>query len=210
MWSRVVQKQFMYVLVGAPYNRAIQAVRSIRDRLSNSESSPELIAAEQRSNFAPYIKSKGSAATGKGKSWTLKVVCLSDKNSKRVPCGGAEREALVQAGLGEKKIVVTNIDCSSQEFKDILTAGFPKLNGCGGFDILRCIPNTKELEVINTTISQSPKLLKSVIGGGRIFIRPIQKNLSMQVDMDMNSAEVIIIFVIELHIHVCAILAFTS
>ena len=59
---------------------------------------------------------------------------------------------------------------------------FPKLDGCGGFDLLCCIPNTKDLEAISFAVSHSPKLLKSVVGGGKVFIRPIQHDLDLDLD----------------------------
>ena len=98
-----------------------------------------------------------------------------------MPCGVAERDMLVKARLGKKKVVVPNIACSAEEFKSILKA-FTKLNGCDGFELMRCIPNSMELETISLAILQTPKLVKSVLGGGRVFIRPIQKSLCLEVD----------------------------
>ena len=160
--------------VGGSCSRALQAIRSLRQQLGNSGGD---VSAEQKSNFAPY----GRPTAGKVQSCTVKVVCLSNKDATRVPCGVAEREALVEAGLGEK-VTVPNISCSSQEFRDVLVASFPKLEGCGGFDLLQCKPNSKELEVISLAVSQSPKLLKSVVANGRVFIRPIQKHLQLDPD----------------------------
>ena len=37
---------------------------------------------------------------------------------------------------------------------------FPKLDGCGGFDISRCIPNTKDIQVVSITVAQSPIMLE--------------------------------------------------
>ena len=156
----------------------------MRDRLRAGASGE--IAAEQKRNFSPYSK---LTVRGKGQPWTLKVFCLSSKDATRVPCSFAEREVLVQAGLGEKKATVPDINCSTQEFQSVLTSVFPKLEHSGGFDLLRCIPNTKDLEVINTVVAQSPKLLKSVVGSGRVFIRPIQRSLSMDVDEELRSVQ---------------------
>ena len=86
------------------------------------------------------------------------------------------------AGLGEKKIVVPDISCSADGFKEVLVGAFPKLEGCGGFELLRCIPNSKELEPFSIAVSQSPKMLKSVLGAGRVYIRPIQKSLQLEED----------------------------
>ena len=45
----------------------------------------------------------------------------------RVPCCVAEREMLVQAGLGEKKVIIPDIACSVGEFKAILVKAARKL-----------------------------------------------------------------------------------
>ena len=181
--------------VSGSCNRALDAIRSIRRRLGSADD----IKAEQRSNFAPYGQPRGSSAS-KGQSWTVRGVCLSSKDARRVPCGVSEREALVQAGLGEKKVVIPNITCSAQEFQDVIISTFPKLDGCGGFELLRCIPNTKELEVISLAVSQSAKLLKSVVGGGRLFIRPIQKNLQLDLDKDLVSSVQVLLKVVHIHL----------
>lgn len=92
----------------------------------------------------------------------------------------------MEAGLGEKKVVVPDVDsCSPREFQHILVTAFAKLDGCGGFDLLRCVPNSKNLEVIFATVSQSAKLLKSVVGTGKVFIRPIQQDLKLEVDEEL-------------------------
>ena len=157
----------------------MEAIRSVRERLqSGNEPSTshgqDTAGSEQKSNFKPYRPST------KGKSWSVKLVCLSERNATKVPCSAYDRKLLVGAGLGEKKAVLPNLDCSPENFDLFITSLFPKLDGCGGYDLLRCVPNTKSLEVISSAIGQSPKLLKSVIGNGRVFIRPIQKNLDVK------------------------------
>ena len=142
------------------YGRMMNTIRSVRGRINT----------EQRMNFAPY-KDKGK------KSWSVKLVCLASKDANRVPMTAAERELLVAAGLGEKRIQIPNINCSWNDFKGIILTAFPSLNDCGGFEFLRCVSNTKDLELIRLSVAQSPKLLKEMIANGRVFIRPIQKDL---------------------------------
>ncbi len=156
---------------GRTCNRALDAIRSIRERLRHSSGTVDA-AAEHQSNFAPYAKTNKGSKPSKATSWTLRMVCLSRKEALRVPCSVGEREELVEAGLGEKKVVVLDISCSAEEFKSAMISAFPKLRDCGGFELLRCIANTKNLEVISLAVSQSPQLLKSVVGAGRVFIRP--------------------------------------
>ena len=158
-------------------SRALEAMRSLRQRLGTTRCRD--IASEQKSNFAPYrgVKTTG---THKNQSWTLRVVCLSNTDARRVPCGVIEREMLVQAGLGEKKVTISDIACSAEQFKNTLITAFPKLEGCGGFELLKCIPNSKELDSISLTVAQSPVMLKSIMGSGRLYIRPIQQNLDLE------------------------------
>ena len=85
--------------------------------------------------------------------------CLSNKEAIRVPCSSTDRESLLKAGLGEKKVLIPHISCSPEEFNKVIQSAFPKMHGCGGFDLLRCIQNTKDLDVISAENSQSPKLL---------------------------------------------------
>ena len=56
------------------------------------------------------------------------------------------------------------------------TVGFPKLKNCGGFELMNCAANCRNLNVLNC--EWSVKSLKSCIGGqSRIYIRPIQISL---------------------------------
>jgi hypothetical protein len=148
------------------------------------------VAREQRRNFASYSHGKKTSVGSKlkGKSWPLRAVCLSDRNASRVPCSLLERKQLVQAGLGEQKVAIPDIECSSREFQGTLINAFPKLGACGGFELLRCISNSRELEVISQEVSVSPKLLKSIVCNGKIFIRPIQKNLPLDVSRNLSSS----------------------
>lgn len=147
----------------------------MRKRYTSSE--------EQRRNFSPYPKKnkKGQAAK-RTTSWTLKAFCLSSCQHRRVPVDAKFKEKLVEAGLGEKKIVVPDIDCSGGEFKELLMFNYPKLKDGGGYELLRCVSNTKSLEIVSNTVARVPRLLKSVIGCGRIFIRPIQRDLDLTPD----------------------------
>jgi len=150
----------------------MQALRSVREHFRPS------VKDEQRSNFAPYSRSRNSRPSGsrppppskriKTTPWTCKMVCLAGKN---VPVIPRVKVALLQAGLGEKKVKVEDVDCSCDDFKDCIIGHFPKLKG--GFEILRCVP---------MNVAFSPSLLKTVIGCGRIYIRPIQIDLNLSED----------------------------
>ena len=144
---------------------------------------------EQRSNFASYSNaSTSNKKKEKGQSWTVRFVCLDSTEACTAPCTPSAKEELLTAGLGEKKITVPEISCTKDEFNDIILGSFPRLKGCGGYELMRCIPNSKHLEIITSRIAQSPKLLKTIVGNGRVFIRPIQKDLSLVPDESICSS----------------------
>ena len=49
--------------------------------------------------------------------------------------------------------------------------------------------NSRLLEPLSSSISSSPKLLKSVIGKSRVYIRPIQKDLDLSTDSEYTLVE---------------------
>ena len=93
---------------------------------------------------------------------------------------------LLQAGLGCKKIKVLADDTGEDVFNKLTsdakdefgnTVGFPQLRTCGGFEMLQCLANCRDVSVIGT--SWSVRDLKSALGRqAKIYLRPIQKNLS--------------------------------
>ena len=110
-------------------------------------------------------------------------MCLSGCHAKKIPTP-AEKQVLQKAGLGFKKIkfsveddevTVYNQLTGTVEFDQ--AAGYPQLKNCGGFKLLRCIPNCKVLEPID--VAMSAKNLKAAAGQGKICIRPIQRSLSV-------------------------------
>ena len=66
-----------------------------------------------------------------------------------------------------------------KEFHEILIQRYPMLIDAGGFELLRCVTNTRLLEPISASVAKSPKLVKQIIGNGWIYIRPLQKNLDL-------------------------------
>lgn len=108
-----------------------------------------------------------------------------------VPIDSRVKEKLLEAGLGESKICITNVDdCTAAEFKAIVIKQYPKLSNCGGFELLRCVTNSKSLEVVSPRLARVPRMLKSVIGTGKVFIRPIQKDLDLDATLDLKEVEV--------------------
>lgn len=74
----------------------------------------------------------------------------------------------------------TNVACTPEEFNHILLATFPKLDRGGGFELLRCKPQSRELMLFGPRVSSCPKLLRRQVGNSKIYIRPIQRDLSLE------------------------------
>ena len=172
-------------------NRALQVVRNVRDHLRGTRA-----ADEQKVNFAPYkigkkrnIESACLPPAKKCTAWSAKFVCLADTGAQHVPTTVTQKEVLVEAGLGEKKVDIPDIDCSASEFQQQLMNVFPKLKHAGGFELLRCISNSKMLELLSPSISTSPRLLRSVVGKSHIFIRPIQRDIDLDATVEGDLPE---------------------
>ena len=123
-------------------------------------------------------KSKGKKK-GRLISWTVKMVCLAGTSDCRTPTTAAGRQTLIEAGLGEKKVIIPDINMEKEEFWSTIMGYFPKLKDCGGFELLRCVANSRDLEVISPNISRSPSLIRAMVGNSRVFIRPIQQDLDI-------------------------------
>ena len=174
LYSVIIVVERLQRLTGA-YSQAMAALREAR---SGS------IAVEQRRNFGGKRRSTGATAFRQPKrpkpnSWTHKFFCLAETEESRVPSTNIQRNELVLAGLGERRVTVPDVNCSPQEFQEILLTEFPKLRMGGGFELLKCTPSNRQLELIPFSISNSPSLLKSWIGTARIYLRPIQLNLDL-------------------------------
>ena len=61
--------------------------------------------------------------------------------------------------------------------EDSENGGFWKLKGCGGFELLQCTANCRDLEVLKRNMSVK-ELKKHINGQGKIYINPIQRSLS--------------------------------
>ena len=115
-------------------------------------------------------------------------MCLSDIHAKKIPTP-TEKVVLQKAGLGFKKIkfdlevdelsiynqLTSSSSGNSQPGK--LTSSYSQLQNCGGFELMKCIPNYKVLEPLEFKISGIN--LKVAAGQGKIYIRPIQRSLSV-------------------------------
>ena len=118
------------------------------------------------------------------RTWTGQFLCLSDIHVKKIPTP-TEKVVLQKAGLGFKKIkfdleadevsVYNQLTSSSSgnSQSDELTSGYSQLQNCGGFELMKSIPNCKVLVPLECQISA--KHLKATAGQGKIYITGLQK-----------------------------------
>ena len=91
-------------------------------------------------------------------SWKHKFFCLADVGQSRLPINEAEKDAIFEAGLGEKEVEFDSLDILPQLFLP-----FPKLReaGGGGFQICKWMPNSRKLEPLSSHVLSSPVMLKN-------------------------------------------------
>ncbi len=91
-----------------------------------------------------------------------------------------EKIQLMRAGLGPKKVPFLDYG-EAWEFHDEMVGAFPQLSNCSGYELLRTQPqNSRELFVIpSQSGGYTVQYLKSVVCQAKLYIRPIQKYLSL-------------------------------
>lgn len=99
------------------------------------------------------------------------------------------KEELLAAGLGEKRIKISSSATASQ-LHDALLSAFQKLKDGGGFEMMRCLPNSKTLSPLPILEhGHIPASLKKEVGQARIYLRPLQADLIMEDVNACNSNE---------------------
>ena len=121
----------------------------------------------------------GASKRPRGSSWTHRFVCLAVCEQDIVPTTDREKDILLEAGLGEKKLVIDNVECSAEEFREALYQEFPKLRDGGGFQFFKCRQNSRVLEPLSAMCLTSPKVLRDRAGNARTYICPMQRDLEL-------------------------------
>ncbi|KAK3591317.1 hypothetical protein CHS0354_028425 [Potamilus streckersoni] len=115
----------------------------------------------------------------KGRTWTVTFVCSADRNACSVP-STSEQVVIHRAGLGQKKITFHKIDSEIEVHSKLISSdGFPQLANAGGFELLHCQNNCRQMDVLKCKWTVGS--LKASLGSQtKIYVRPIQKNLSTE------------------------------
>lgn len=120
--------------------------------------------------------------------WTHRFVCLSRCDQDAMLTTDREKDALLEAGLGEKNITIPDIDASAEEFRAALLKAYPKLKKGGGFLFAKGKSGGRSLEVLSSLCLTSPRILRDRVGNARTYIIPLQRDLSMSVVCELPDA----------------------
>ena len=55
----------------------------------------------------------------------------------------------------------------------------PTTEGCWGYELMKCIPNSNQLECLPSPAFLSPHATQEYVGRSKVYIRPIQKDLNL-------------------------------
>ena len=169
------------------YSRAASTLRDIRQH-------------EVRSEQGALFRKRKNMQSTTPVSWTHKFICLDKTDSDRVPTTQSAKMVLEEAGLGEKLIEVPDVDCGPDEFNDVVLGAYPKLKEGGGYEMLRCKPASRDLLLIGPRIASTPKLLKRRVGSGKVYLRPLQRDLSLDIEEDGDDVKGVSILLLYCHV----------
>lgn len=118
-------------------------------------------------------------------TYTHRFVCLNQCDQESIPTTDKEKDSLLEAGLGERKITIEDIDMNGEEFRGLLFQEFPKLKDGGGFSFNKCRNNTRLLEPLSSLCLSSPRILRDRVGNARTYILPLQRDLDLSPVMEL-------------------------
>ena len=114
----------------------------------------------------------------KTRLWSHNFFCLASKNVRFVPSLG-RKEELLAAGLGEKRVKVM-VNATAAQLHEALLEAFTLLKEGGGYEFLRCLPNSRTLVPIEVpSHGHTPCSLRNDVGQARVYLRPFQVDLKV-------------------------------
>ena len=125
----------LYIGFEDSYRGAVSALRGVRREEQRRE--------EQRSLF--NFKRKEPSSSSSSSCWVHKFSCLESTVADRVPTSQSAKMVLEEAGLGEKVVTIPDIDCTPDTFHKLLLTAYPKLREGGGFELMRCLPQSRDM-----------------------------------------------------------------
>ena len=147
-------------------------VRTERNRLFN-------FGFRRKSTRRPALNLPTKSKKKKVHTWCHDFVCLSSTTATKPP-SSLETATLLTAGLGRKQLTLFEGDGSFELHTEIMQA-FPRLQDGGGYELLRVSDSgQRSLQVIpSPSDGYSVSYLKEVLRQAKVYIRPMQKDLSL-------------------------------
>lgn len=132
---------------------------------------------KRSSSTCSSCSSTCSSKKKKIKTWTHTFVCLSKTDHDEIP-NANERATLKLAGLGEKRLTV-HANATALELQGDLLREFPKLEHGGGHEMLRATDGGGKdlIPIVMPSYGYTVEYLQAIVKSGKIYIRPIQRNL---------------------------------
>ena len=145
--------------------------------------------ADRRALFRPnhhvrpaFNPSRPLKKRGKIALWRHNFLCLAYTSDDLVPSNMAKAN-LIRAGLGLKEITFA-LHGGSSDFHEEIIKAFPKLKNGGGYELLRTSDGNNRLLLVIPPLpgGYTASYLKSIMAQSKVYIRPLQQDLSMEPD----------------------------
>ncbi|KAM8887831.1 uncharacterized protein ACB058_013779 isoform 1-T2 [Synchiropus picturatus] len=136
------------------------------------------------SSEVPHPRSMPTRRRARTTTYTHTFCCLSDKSASEAP-SRLQKSALVDAGLGEKRLTFSGRESSPYDFLHFIFQHYPRLSEAGGFELLRIAGKTRSRRLTLITCPcqgyniQHLKSSEAMVGQATIYIRPLHRNLSL-------------------------------
>jgi hypothetical protein len=128
--------------------------------------------------FAIWYTAARNTSRQRLRTWTHDFCCLSNRSQTDVP-GQDELLSLMRAGLGTKKLCF-NADDSASSVSETIKSNYPKLQEAGGFELLILKSGRRgQASLISASVGPLPVTDLKHLTTGKIYIRPLQQDLSM-------------------------------
>lgn len=139
------------------------------------------VVAEHKKLFTPnYNKRRDNTRKGKRvKTTTLKFVCLASTRDELPATSVKDRTALCNAGLGDG-VVTFNLEGGTDHFDKNIIEKYPKLSEAGGYELM-LYQRGKDAAFHTMKPPYTPNRLKEMCGQAKIYIRPLQNNLPLDI-----------------------------
>ncbi len=131
-----------------------------------------------RRQHCPYSRppvAPPSVAPARSQMWTHATYCLHDPELTNVPANRSLKQALIEAGLGEKELSVP-VTQSSAEFHDAIVQLYPALQSSGGYSLFKCMGSSRRLVGLEVN---TPSTIRTSIGQSRLYIKPLQRAIPL-------------------------------